>query len=505
MSLLGIDVGTTGCKAATFSEGGRSIAVAYQEYDVQRPQPGWAQLDAVEVWEKVKNVIREVAARSWLDPVTALSVSSLGEATVPVSKAREVLGPSLLNFDLRGEEYLESLGSTLDARHLYEITGNTLGNQYGLTKLLWIRYHQPALYRRAFKFLSWGSLVEFMLGADPVVDYSLANRSLLFDIRRKQWSAELLDLADLDPAKLPDPIPSTTQIGRLPPMVAQDLGLPPNIPIVTGAHDQCANAVGCGVIDKGRAMYGMGTYICIVPVFSELRDPKAMIARGLSTEHHAVAGRYVSFLYNDGGSLFKWFRDVFAGVEHQLAREAGDDIYAKLLSEIPQLPSKVMVLPHFSITGPPDFISDSCGVIAGLRLDTTRGDILKAILEGTAFYMRGCVESLPATGIEITDYRVVGGGSKSDSWIQICADIMGRPFVRPKVTEAGALGAALMAGVGSGAFSSIAEGVQSMVKLNRTFLPNREHQNLYDNRFEKYTRMWPSMQDYLRDLASDIE
>jgi len=504
MSLLGIDVGTTGCKAGIFSEDGRMIAVTYEEYDIQRPQPGWAQLDAAEVWEKVQEVVRQVAARSGPDPVTALSVSSLGEAMVPVSRDRQVLGPSLLNFDTRGEEYLEGLRSALDAQSLYRTSGNILGNQYGLTKLMWVRDHQPELYQRTFKFLLWGSFVEFMLGAEPVVDHSLANRSLLFDIRRETWSEELLAAAGLDGHKLPRAAPSATAIGQLPPTVALALDLPANIAIVTGAHDQCANAVGCGVIDQGQAMYGMGTYICIVPIFEEPRDSQAMIALGLTTEHHAAPGRYVSFIYNEGGALFKWFRDAFARADRQLAREAGQDIYTSLLTEMPEGPSRVMVLPHFSSTGPPEFISDSCGVIAGLRLDTTRGDILKGILEGTTFYMRRCVESLPPTGIEISDYRAVGGGSKSDAWIQICADILGRPFVRPRITEAGALGAAIMAGVGSGAFSSISEGVESMVELDQAFSPDPQRRALYDGRFERYTQMWPLMRDYLRGLAADI-
>jgi len=263
------------------------------------------------------------------------------------------------------------------------------------------------------------------------------------------------------------------------------------------------NANGSSVIGEGRAMYGMGTFICIVPVFSQPRDPNVMIARGLNSEHHAIPGKYVTFMYNEGGALFKWFRDTFARAERQLAREAGEHIYARLLAEIPDGPSEVTVLPRFSATGRPDLISDACGVIVGLRLDTTRGDILKGILEGTTFYVREWVASLPATGIHITDYRAVGGGSKSDAWTQVCADIMGRPFMRPKVTEAGALGAAIMAGVGSGIFPSIASGVESMVRLDRTFDPSPERQRLYDGRFQRYTRLRTLVQDYSSHLASN--
>ena len=502
MSLLGIDVGTTGCKIAVFSTDGRLLASAYAEYDNQRPQPGWAELDAVAVWEQVRRMIRQVAASSASDPVKALAVSSLGEATVPVTADRQVLGPSILNFDVRGEEYLEGLRHTLPDERLYHINGNTLGNHYGLTKLKWIQEHQPNLYERADKFLLWSSFVSFMLGAEPVVDYSLANRTLLFDVDRGAWSDELLALAGLEREKLPATAPSGTVVGTVSAHVARDLGLPPDVALVTGAHDQCANAVGCGVIAEGHAVYGMGTFICITPVFSQRRDPAIMIERGLNTEHHAVPGRYVSFVYNQGGSLVKWFRDTFAAAERRQAQESGRDVYADLIAEIPTGPSSVVVLPHFTTTGPPAFISDSCGVIAGLRLETSRGDVLKGILEGTTFYLKECVEALAPTGIEIADFRAVGGGSKSDAWIQVCADVLGRPFVRPQVTEAGALGAAIIAGVGGGAFPSYESGVEAMVRLEHTFEPNPQQQELYERRFETYTRLWPLLKDYLPTLAN---
>ena len=504
MSLLGIDVGTTGCKAAVFSQEGDLLSSAYTEYDIQRPQPGWAELDADEVWRDVQRTIHKAASASSADPVTALSVSSLGEAMVPVTVYRQVLGPSILNFDVRGEAYLERLGSALDSEQFYRTSGNTLGNQYGLTKLMWIKEHQPDLYERAYKFLPWGSFVTYMLGADPVVDYALANRVLAFDVRRGEWSGELLRAAGLYHSKLPDTAPSGTVIGTVSRTMADRLGLPPGVSIVTGAHDQCVNAVGAGVIQEGQAMYGMGTYICIVALFGTPRDPNVMIERGLNTEHHAVPGLYVTFIYNHGGSLLKWFRDTFAAEEYREAQRRRKNIYTELISEIPEEPSSIVVLPHFAATGPPDFISDSCGLVAGLRLETTRGDILKGILEGTTFYLRECVESLPPTGIEIDDYRAVGGGSRSDAWLQICADILGRPFIRPRITEAGTLGAAIIAGAGSGVFPDVKAGVETMVKVERMFEPDPQKQPLYDRAFARYKRLWPTMAGYLRDLAAGL-
>ena len=503
MSLLGIDVGTTGCKTVVFSRDGELLASAYAEYDNLRPQPGWAELDAVDVWTRIKRTISAVTANLVSDPIRALAVSSLGEAVVPVGPDRQVLGPSILNYDSRGEEFLEDLGNLLPDEDLYRINGNTLGNHYGLTKLKWIKAHRPDLYERTFRFLLWGSFVSYMLGADPVADYSLANRTLLFDINQKQWSEELLSLVQLDRAKLPETVPSGIVIGTVSDHVAEELGLPLYVSIVTGAHDQTANAVGCGVIQEGRAVYGMGTFICITPVFRERRDPAAMIQQGLNTENHAVPGQYASFIYNQGGALVKWFRDTFAAEEHRQAEAVGKDIYTDLFAEIPEGPSGIMILPHFMTTGPPAFIADSCGVVAGLCLETSRGEILKGILEGTTFYLKECVDLLPSIGIEITDFRAVGGGSKSDTWVQTCADILGRPLWRPQITEAGALGAAIIAGIGSGAFSSYKDGVEAMVRLDRIFEPDLKQHQRYHNQFDKYKQLWPLMQEYLRDIAAD--
>ncbi len=500
MSLLGIDVGTTGCKAAVFDTSGQLIASAYDEYDVQRPRRGWAELDAHEVWGKVKGMIAEAASRSLSDPIQALAVSSLGEAMVPVTADRQVLGPSILNFDERGEEYLERLGDALDEERLYRISGNPLGSHYGLPKLMWIKEHQPRIYRRASKFLLWGGFVSFMLGADPAVDYSLANRTLLFDVDRASWSEEMLCLGGIDLRMLPDTVASGTVIGTVPQRVADELGLSTHVLIVAGAHDQCANAVGCGVIGEGSAVYGMGTYTCITPTYAGRRQPAVMIERGLSTEHHAVPGRYVSFISNRGGALVKWFRDTFAAADHRESRKRGGDIYAELMSEMPEGPSSVSVLPDF-VSRRSAFLSGSSGVVAGLRLDTSRGDILKGILEGTTFHLKAAVESLRSTGIQIADFRAVGGGSKSDAWVQICTDIMGLPFLRPRITEAGTLGAALIAGVGAGLFPTYDAGVEAIVHLGRTFEPGPSRQAVYERRFEKHRRLWPLMAECLGDLA----
>jgi xylulokinase len=496
VSLLGIDAGTTGCKAAVFRTDGRMLSSAYEEYAYSSPQPGQAELDPLAVWAAVKRVIA-AAVQTAEEAVTALAVSSMGEAVVPVTRDRRVLGPSILNFDLRGQEYLPQLRERLPRERLYRLNGNTLGNQYGLTKLMWIARQRPQLYERAELFLNWSGFISFMLGGEPAVDYSLANRSLLFDLDRRDWSGELLAAAGLEGSRLPRAVPSGTPLGTVLPQAAEELGLSSRTAVVAGAHDQCANAVGCGVTTEGEALFGLGTYLCIVPVHPSRPDPAAMLGIGLNSEHHAVPGRYVSFLYNMGGALVRWYRDTFAAAEARQARERGREVYDALFAELPAGPSDVLVLPHFSPTGPPDYIENSRGVLTGLTLQTRRADILKGILQGAVFDLKACADLLPRAGLAIRRYRAAGGGSRSDAWLQLCADVLGAPFLRPRVSEAGALGAAILAGAGTGEFGSIEEGAQRMVSVAGGFEPDPARGAQYAERYERYRRLWPLLRDFL--------
>ncbi len=500
MSLLGIDIGTSGCKAVVFSETGRPLASAYDEYDFRRDGPGWAELDVEEVWARIRRTIAGAVKGAAGDPVKALAVSSMGEAMVPVSRDRRILGRSLLNFDARGEEYLEGLSAALDSEGLYRINGNTWANNYGLTKLMSTRDHDPRVYNGAWKFLLWSGFVAFMLGAEARVDYSLANRTLLFDLDARAWSTKLATLAGVDLSKMPDLVAAGRPIGEVSAAMAAELGLAPGTPIVSGTHDQCANAVGCGVIGAGHGMCGFGTYLCIVPVFSERKSPRQMMRWGLNTEHHAAPDRFVTFIYNQGGQLLKWYRDTFARADKEAAALSGRDVYDALIAEAPAGPSSVLVLPSFTMTGPPEFIPDPSGAMVGLKLDTSRGDVLKGIMEGVVFYQKEMVDSIAETGIQMEDLRAGGGGSKSDVWLQICADILAKPVIRAKVGEAGCLGAAILAGTGTGVFSSLEQGVEAMVGLGERFEPDAASSARYQERFEQYAAFWSLMKERFSQL-----
>jgi xylulokinase len=486
MSLLGIDVGTTGCKAVVFSESGEICSSSYEEYSVKTPQPGYAELDAREVWSKVKTVIAKAALEAGQDRITALSATSLGESMVPVTHDRKILGNSMLFADTRGGEEMQSVSSVISDETFYQINGNVLGVQYSLAKMLWVQKHDPELYAGTDKFLLWGSFVTFMLGGDAVVDYSLANRTLLFDINTKKWSKKIINAVGLDESKLAQVVQAGTVIGQISKEIAQELSLPQDVAIVAGGHDQCVNSLGCGVIEHGQAMYGMGTFLCAVPVFGERLESNLMMKYGLNTEDHVCSDHFVSFIFNQGGNLVKWFRDTFAASDHKIASQQGKEVYDLLFAEMPDAAVDVSVLPYFTGTGPPKFYTDTFGQISGLKLSTTRGEILKGILQGATFYLAKTLDQFSKLGLNISEYRCAGGGSRSERWVQLSADIFDKPFLLTHCEEAGALGSAIIAGTGQGVFGTLGQGVDAMVQTSKVIEPNPANTKCYLEKLEQY-------------------
>lgn len=505
MSLLGIDIGTTGCKAAGFSEDGELIAISYREYRQFSLPMGHAELNSSEVLNDIWAVIAEVANKTKHDPIKALSVSSLGEAVVPVTKERHILDNSILCSDIRGEEYIPQLTEQINQEAFYHINPNIPGPNYSLPKLLWIKTNKPDIYKRAYKFLLWADLVIYMLGGDAVTSFSLANRTLLFDIHKQNWSSKLLKLSGIEKEKLPDITASGSCAGVIDTAVAQKLNLPENVKLIVGGHDQCCNALGAGVDQQGKTVCGMGTFECYTPVYNGIpKQTGLFLENGLNMEHHVLPERYVSFLYNQSGSLLKWYRDTFAIADQKLL-PAGQDIYDILTTEIPSQPTDLVVLPHFEMTGPPKFIANSCGVILGLKTTTQRGEIFKAIMESTTFYFVEGLEKLKGIGITTKEFIATGGGAKSDTWLQIKSDILGVPFIRLKQTECSLVGAAILAGMAMKSWASYEQAVSLFVQSDKVFDPNQEKHLCYCEKHELYKELYPCLEPYNSNYAKHIK
>lgn len=502
MSLMGIDIGTTGCKAGVFSEGGRPVALAYREYPTLHRKPGWAELDTVQVVSLIKETIAEAAAGAAGDPVAALCVSAMGEAMTPVTESGEILGPAILSSDVRGGEYARQLAAELGQGSFYAINPNILAANYSLPKLMWLKEYDRHLFDQTWKFLLWTDLFSFLFGGDAITSYSHANRTLLFDLKREDWSETLLNWADIPRERLARIAPSGTVTGVVAGSLAETLGLPRDVKIVLGGHDQCCNALGAGIITGGKAICGIGTIECITPVFDHVPPFDAMLGARLSIEHHVLPGLYMSFIYNQSGVLLKWFRDVFAAADQRLiSRDA--DIYDVLMKEMPDGPTGMLALPHFEPTGAPDYLPDSAGVIVGLHTDTTRGAILKSIIEGTTFYFYESLEKLRQVQVDTSEFIATGGAAKSDALLQVKADIFGVPFVRLKNTECGVAGAAMLAGLALGVYDSPAQAAACFVAPDRVFEPDSLNHERYKEIFGRYRQLYPRLETLLTEMSQD--
>ena len=219
----------------------------------------------------------------------------MGEAMTPVCMDGKILANSILMSDNRGSQYAAQLAEQLGQKAFYQINPNILTPSYSLPKLLWLRDNKPQLYHQADKFLLWGDLVIFALGSEPLTSYSLANRTLLFDIHKEDWSDPLLKLTGIERNKLPRAVPSGTVAGTINPKMAEKLNLPKNVQIVVGGHDQCCNSLGAGIYEPAKAVCGIGSYECITPTYDHIPDSATMLANGLNVEHHLLPGLYVSF------------------------------------------------------------------------------------------------------------------------------------------------------------------------------------------------------------------
>jgi len=492
---MGIDIGTSGCKAVVFDEHGRQIAAAYREYDLIIPKPGWAELNSDEVIERCFEVIRQAASEVPGESLRGLGVSSQGEAFTPIDADGKALGNALVSSDTRAAEYAKSWSHEFGVEKLYEITGHTAHPLFTLFKMLWLRDNAPQVWSAARWFLCFEDLLLFRLGLEPAMGWPLAGRTMLFDVRKHRWSGEILEAIGLSADKLARPLQSGTKVGGIPTSVASQLGLGGDVFVVTGGHDQPCGALGAGATTPGVAMYATGTVECITPAFAEPTFSDDLRANNLATYDHTVPGMYVTVAYSlTGGNILKWFRDEFGAEEIRKARQSGANAYELLLEAAGDEPSPLMVLPSFTPTGTPYFDTEATGAILGLRLSSTRGQVIRALLEGVAFEMRLNLDILDRSGCKIDQLRAIGGGAKSPIWTQLKADVIGKPITTLNVTEAGCLGVAMLAAAADTG-RTVTDLAAEWVKPVSDVHPRDEAADWYTKRFETYKSLYPTLRE----------
>lgn len=489
MRIGGLDVGTTGVKLAVYDGTGRPKGVFYREY-AAREDLGRHEMDFGALRTEVFSLLREALAAGELD---ALGVTSFGETFALLDRDDEILFPSLLYTDPRGEEETKRIGEKIGRERYMAITGVAPQSMYSIGKLLYRKEEDPDRFARAEKILLGQDYVVYLLTGERKIDYTLAARTGAFDVEKKTWSREILGAAGIDEALFSTPVETGSVAGVLLPAVREELGAKKSFPVISAAHDQVAAMIGSGVFDDGRVMDGTGTVECIPLVLKEKPLDPAFYEKGYSAVPYLGIG-YACYAFSfTGGAMLKWFRDNFAEKEREEAEERGESVYALLDRKVSREPSGLLVLPHFAGAATPYMDIAARAAVVGMTLETTKTDLYRALMEGTSYEMRLNFDALRPYVHGVRELRATGGGAKSDLWLSIKADVLGVRIAALACDEVGAAGTAALAGTALGIYSSLREITAAMAPVRKLFLPDGERKKTYDALYARYAGLYKAV------------
>lgn len=488
--LAGLDIGTTGCKISVFQTDGLLLGSVYRSYPSVR-QNNAHEVDASAIWTAVREVIQEAAEK--YPGIGGIGVTSFGETFVLLDEQDNPILPAMLYTDPRGEEQCAKLEGRIGREKLTEITGIAPHSMYSLPKLMWVKENLPNEYAKGKRVLLMEDYIVYLLTGNAQIDYSLATRTMAFDIHTLRWSDEILKAAEIDTGLFSKPVPTGTGAGPLRTELAETLGLGPDTIVVSVSHDQVAAAVGSGVFDERYTVDGAGTVQCTTPVFRSY-DAAKMAQNNYCVVPFVTPGSYVTYAFSyTGGALVNWFVDHLAGYAAKEAETTGRRIYDLIEGEADGIPTGILVLPHFAGAATPYMDAGSKGAIVGLTLSHTQQDLFRAIMEGVCYEMRLNQERLAAAGVTVAPLRATGGGAKSRVWMQMKADVLNVPVTALETAEAGAAGSAMLAGVARGVFRDPMEASAVMVRERETFYPREDAHKRYDAVYQRYQKLYEAV------------
>lgn len=492
--LIGFDLGTTNCKAFVFDDNGKILGSATDEYPIISTQPGYAEQDAELLWKISKSVIGQAIKKSGVSSVKALSISVQGDAVIPVARNFQPLCSAILGMDYRSLPQTQECLQIFGKDKLFQITGMPPHPINALTKILWIRENHPEIAEHTWKFMTYADFLMGKLGADPVIDYSMASRTMGFSLKEKDWSLDILEPLGLNVEQFSQPEPSGKVVGRLSSVLLEEFGLKGETLLVSGGHDQTCAGIGAGLIHEGIGVDSTGTAEALSTVFSNPLLNQRMLESYYPCYIHAKADQYFTFSLNHtGGVVYQWFRDQLAEWEKREASKSGVSAYEILNKKMPDYPTRLFIFPHFNGSGSPTCDLASKGTVFGLTLNTTKYELARAFLEGLTYELRLNLETMQEAGIEIGELIAVGGGAKSSRWLEIKADITNRPVKILCNSEAACMGAAMLAGIGSGVYSNFEEAAGACVKYAGVYEPTKSTAALYEERYRIYRDLYETV------------
>jgi len=502
--LMGIDVGTTGVKVLLINGEGVAISKAFTEYPLHIPQPGWAEQDPEDWWNATVMCIKKVLGDSGLGAgeVTALGLTGQMHGSVFLDKENRVLRPAILWCDQRTATQCTEITKKIGRCRLIQLTCNPAFTGFTAPKILWVRENEPDIYERSNKILLPKDYVRFKLTGDYATDVSDASGTSLLDVKKRKWSEEVLDELDIQEDLLPNVYESPEITGEVSREASVSTGLKLGTPVVGGAGDNAAGAVGSGVIEDGIVWASIGTSGV---VFASCDEPKTDPAGRIHTFCHAVPKKWhlMGVMLSAGGSL-RWFRDNLGGLEIQAGKSRGEDPYVLLDAEASRAEpgcKGLIFLPYMAGERTPHGDPNARGVFFGLTLHHGKPHLIRSVMEGVAYGMRDSLEIMRGLGIKTNQIRASGGGARSDLWRQIQADIYGTELVTINSEEGPAFGAALLAGVGAKVYGDVGEACERTIKKAGRTKPIKENMKIYDKYYEIYRSLYPALKSCFDNIA----
>ncbi|WP_028708360.1 FGGY-family carbohydrate kinase [Propionicicella superfundia] len=497
--LLGLDEGTTGCKACVFDLDGNVIASDYREYPCYYPQKGWVEQIPEDITPALYASVKAAVEASGVDPadIKAMGISSQGSVIGLLDEDGKLIRPFVGWQDLRGEETLAQLGEKLDKDTYYKITGNPLGSTWSYSKLEWLRENEPENWAKTALFSTNQDYFLRAFGAEDYwTDLSSASREGTLITDTFDWDPVTHDILGipiekrakiaLEPGKV---------VGHITAEVAAQTGLAEGTALCVAAHDQNCSTFGGGAVNPGETVMVIGTFgSCFVVLGEPNRDPAGKL---VVKPNHGVGNWTIEAFSLTSASAFRWYRDTLADMERSVAAESGRDPYDVITESVAQVPpgaNGVTFLPYLQGAAGSRQNGKAQATFIGMSLGTTKADMARAVLEGICFEMREIVEAQKQAGIEVTSIRLTGGAAKSPLWCQMLADIFQCPIDLLQTSETGCLGAALYSGIGIGLYPDAQAAVKRAVKVTKRYEPKPENAAAYDAAFARFVAVYEALE-----------
>lgn len=503
--ILGGDFGTNGLKLLAYDMGGdREIASSYQPYVVHAPGVNWAEHDPADYWTAFKNAVAELTAKGvYPDSVRAVALSSHVPTAIPVDRDGEALYPAMIWADGRTERQAKFLKEQF-GEEIAKVNPAAIFPYFHICKLLWIRDELPEIYRKAVTFLQCNSYVNYLLTGAAAMDYSSAISCHLYNVYELKWDDGLCGLIGIDREKLPKVVKCDEVLGTITPAAAAECGLRENTLVIAGGADSSVAPLGVGCVNDGDVCYSMGTGASLVVV----RDCEK---RGYATRDDIITLGHplgykvcnIGVTGNNGGSL-QWMRNVLGQEERNVASLLKKDPYEILCAEAEQSRPAAGGLLYFPYTHgelTPFFNNDARGAFFGLSDDTTKGDMVRAVIEATAYTTRLLLGIMKEMGDFSEEIISTGGPAKNPFWMQTMADITGARLAILDSSLGAPFGDVILAASGAGIVKDAGTYAREHINIQRVYEPQDTYREIYDDAYSMFVRMSYAMQDDCRELA----